>query len=579
MTARTKRGFRPLAAATASLAVAVTGVVLGGTPTVNAAAAATCDTPFPVADLVPHQAVTGLTVSEGTTPDGFTGEVLGVVKNGIAPGLDMVMVRLTSTEIDRVGGIWAGMSGSPVYAEDGRLIGAVAYGLAWGPSPVAGVTPFEEMDNYLPTPPPPKMKIPDRLAARIAKTTDVTRAQAAQGFTQLPLAGGVASLSQSQLDRLTGRPKHQYTGMDLRSASVGTSAAASAADIVNGGNLGYAVSGGDIAAAAIGTVTSVCGDEVVGFGHPATYLGKVSAAMQPADAVYIQEDPVSAAFKVANLGAPVGTITEDHRTGITGALGATPDSFTVTSEATYGSTSRTGSSDVYVPEYGADTTLNQLYYNQDRVLDAMIGGSEQATWEITGTAAGGAPFTISVGEQYQSADDIAFEGVWDTPDFVWQLSHVDGLTIDSVHSVATFTDDETTWKVTGVSYKSKGQWVDVTKGGRIQAKAGGTIKLRVALTGSDGSTKNTAMSVAVPAKASGLGQLFVVGGRNTGNDIYGADTLAEIQAVADGWVRNDEISADLSVDGKKASVESTGVSAPQSHVVSGRKIVRVVVTP
>ncbi|MCB0907999.1 MAG: hypothetical protein KDB63_12880, partial [Nocardioidaceae bacterium] len=120
---------------TASLAVAVTGVVLGGTPTVGAASAATCDTPFPVADLVPHQAVTGLTVSAGTTPDGFTGEVLGVVKNGIAPGLDMVMVRLTSTEIDRVGGIWAGMSGSPVYADDGRLIGAVAYGLAWGPSP------------------------------------------------------------------------------------------------------------------------------------------------------------------------------------------------------------------------------------------------------------------------------------------------------------------------------------------------------------------------------------------------------------------------------------------------------------
>ena len=49
--------------------------------------------------------------------------------------------------------------------------------------------------------------------------------------------------------------------------------------------------------------------------------------------------------------------------------------------------------------------------------------------------------------------------------------------------------------------------------------------------------------------------------------------------VAEGWVRNDEISAELSVDGPKGSVSSSGASAPQSHVVSGRKIVRVVVTP
>ena len=62
----------------------------------------------------------------------------------------MVMMRLSSPEIDRVGGIWQGMSGSPVYAEDGRLIGAVAYGMSWGPSPVAGVTPFADMDTYLP---------------------------------------------------------------------------------------------------------------------------------------------------------------------------------------------------------------------------------------------------------------------------------------------------------------------------------------------------------------------------------------------------------------------------------------------
>ncbi len=60
----------------------------------------------------------------------------------------MIMVELESPALERAGGIWQGMSGSPVYV-DGQLLGAVAYGLSWGPSPIAGVTPFSEMDDYL----------------------------------------------------------------------------------------------------------------------------------------------------------------------------------------------------------------------------------------------------------------------------------------------------------------------------------------------------------------------------------------------------------------------------------------------
>lgn len=107
-----------------------------------------CPPAFPTADLVADDPVTGLTVSKGEVPDAFSGKVLGVLDDGIAVGLDMIMVRLTSSEIDRVG-IWAGMSGSPVYAEDGRLIGAVSYGLSFGPSTVAGVTPAANMQALL----------------------------------------------------------------------------------------------------------------------------------------------------------------------------------------------------------------------------------------------------------------------------------------------------------------------------------------------------------------------------------------------------------------------------------------------
>src|SRR3954452_315802 len=114
----------------------------------QSAASSECPAAYPVDALTRGQAVTGLTVSQGTEPDGFTGQVIGVLKDGIMPGLDMIMMRLSSPEIDRVG-VWAGMSGSPVYAQDGRLIGAVSYGLAFGPSPVAGVTPAADMKALL----------------------------------------------------------------------------------------------------------------------------------------------------------------------------------------------------------------------------------------------------------------------------------------------------------------------------------------------------------------------------------------------------------------------------------------------
>ena len=135
------------------------------------------------------------------SPDPFTGEVIGVLEDGIAPGLDMVIVDLDSPAIQAAGGIWQGMSGSPVYAGDGRLIGAVAYGLAYGPSPIAGVTPFEEMDDYLPAA-KPGAKVDGRTATAIAAASDVSADQASQGFEALGVPTGVSGVGAARLAKL-----------------------------------------------------------------------------------------------------------------------------------------------------------------------------------------------------------------------------------------------------------------------------------------------------------------------------------------------------------------------------------------
>src|SRR3954464_2479622 len=108
----------------AMLASALTVTGLGGLTAVAPAVSADdgCPTAAPVSAAVKDAPVHGMTVSSGTVPDPFTGKVIGVLKDGIAPGLDMIMADLDSPALDSAGGIWAGMSGSPVYLDDGSLL-------------------------------------------------------------------------------------------------------------------------------------------------------------------------------------------------------------------------------------------------------------------------------------------------------------------------------------------------------------------------------------------------------------------------------------------------------------------------
>src|SRR4029079_8320669 len=84
----------------------------------------------------------GITVFEGTTPEKFDVEILGVLNN-IGPGQNLILANVDGPVIRRAGVI-AGMSGSPIYI-DGKVIGALAYAWQFAKEPVAGITPIDEM--------------------------------------------------------------------------------------------------------------------------------------------------------------------------------------------------------------------------------------------------------------------------------------------------------------------------------------------------------------------------------------------------------------------------------------------------
>ncbi|MCW2767410.1 MAG: hypothetical protein JWO11_3369 [Nocardioides sp.] len=560
---RRARGLATLTAV-AALVLAVTTVTTA--PAQSVEPVGDCTAAYPVDELVPGAPVTGLTVDHGTTPEGFTGELIGVLTDGIAPGLDMVMVRLTSPEIDRVGGIWQGMSGSPVYAEDGRLIGAVAYGLAAGASPVAGVTPFEDVDNYLATP-AASVDVNRAQASAIARRSDVTTAEASQGFTQLPMTLGVSGTTARRVSEALARAgKHPYVSQAGYALGRATGAAAPGPEtIVAGGNIAASLSYGDIAMAGVGTATSVCQGRVVGFGHPLGFFGDTTLSMHPADVLYVQKD-LFAPFKLANLGDPVGTVTDDHLAGITGSFGALPDYASVTSSVTFGDRSRTGETKVSVRSADAlaNATLYETIANHERVVDGMSKGSESLNWTIQGTDVDGSPFALGFTDRYASSYDLTWDVGFELGDMVYALGQIDGVTIDSITSDSQFVDDSSRYRISSVQQYRDGAWVAVGKGAPAIARAGHRLIARVVLTSGQHAT-TVPVSFDVPQRAEGRrATLSLLGGSQiwSGGDL---SSIAKARRYLRNLIRNDEVRATFGTVGGyyggsdgSASVEGRG---------------------
>ena len=570
----------------ARAAVLLTGLVLAAstlaveTGTVTAAHSADptgdCAVAFPTAEVVPDQPVHGLTVVRGTEPTAFTGQVLGVLKDGILPGIDLVMARLSSDEITRVGGIWQGMSGSPVYAEDGRLIGAVAYGFSFGSSPVAGITPFPQMQAALNRTLPSKVTVGRKVATLLARQTGVSRAQALQGFEELPTPLGVAGVSASILSRKPTRPYQPRAAYPVGSAG-GAGLAPTAADIKAGGNLGVTFSTGDITQGAFGTVTSVCNGLVRGFGPPFNLLGATTYAMTGADTLYIQEDPVGPPFIVANFGTPVGTINQDRTTGISGPLGPLPTGATVTSVLTRGNVTRTSQSVVTVQEALAQTTNYALVVNHQRVLDAFPPGSEVQSWTITGRQ-GTTPFTLRGGNRYADANDITGVAQWDLPDLVWILGFVPDVTIDSVTGISGITDDASVFQLLRVEQRANGEWIRLNKETPAHVKAGKRLRLRLVLANPAG-TETVPLAYRIPKKAAGQkGKLFLNPGFSYPfEQNEPPKTLAGVQKLLRTMVRTDQVQGDLAFFSETGSIDLTKKTAPADRVITGNRRVKVIV--
>jgi SpoIVB peptidase S55 len=571
-----------------ALAVAsVVGLVLAGFPgsqaTASHDAAPECPAVMPVEELQKGMIATGWTVTEGDTPVSFTAEILGVLKDGIGPGRDMIVVDVSGPVIDNNGGgIWFGMSGSPLYI-GGRLVGAVALGLTGGPSSIGGVTPAEDMMKILDYPsanPAPltmrdysaaKVKLTANMRQRIARATQTPEDDISNSLTQLRVPVNVSGLNARGMRTLSDAierenlPLIPYTGS---SASSQAQLPASAPEA--GGNFVGAISYGDVSFAAVGTATAVCDDGVLAFGHPFLFQGAVELGASAADAIAIVSDPVFGSFKLATVTDPIGIVDQDRLAGIRGVIGQMPTLIPITSTVTAQdlNTTREGQTDVVGSLFVPDLALFHTFSNIDTTFDEIGPGSSTVTWTVTGTTEAGQPWELVRTNLYADEFDISFGSVFE---FAGQLSSIlfnpfEEIEFTGVDLDVTVDDDISLYRIADVLVSTNG--VDYVDKRRVRAHPGDTIYLRVLLEDEDAVAQAPVdLTVQIPAKARSDGRVEISAGQNDffcdpfggecGEDLNKAETFDEYLAALQNQPTNNELRARLLMGfGKVKSLDS-----------------------
>jgi hypothetical protein len=281
-------------------------------------------------------------------------EILGVLKDAIGPGQDMILARLKGEKPEYTG-VVAGMSGSPVYI-DGKLLGALSYRIGqFSKEPICGITPIEQMFEVRDgqaggglqvagvgqneqqqgrnTGGPPLRSAPVGMTANAGGMT--APAGSAVGMTASagePVSSGggevqpietalvFGGFSQDAVARFGG--EFRALGM-TPVAGLGGAAAAGTKQpepLVPGSAVSAVLVRGDLSISGTCTVTYVDPTRLLACGHPITQYGPVSIPMTKAEVVATLASPLNA-FKIINTTETVGSFTEDRASAIMGRFG------------------------------------------------------------------------------------------------------------------------------------------------------------------------------------------------------------------------------------------------------------------
>jgi len=133
----------PLLIAITFLAGSISAFGQGRIAKTSAKTSAPAQALYPLEDLRPGMKGIARTVFAGSEPQEFALEILGVLPGFTGPRQSTIIAKLSGANVDKTG-VFAGMSGSPVFIDD-RLVGAIAYSFPFSKEPICGITPIQQM--------------------------------------------------------------------------------------------------------------------------------------------------------------------------------------------------------------------------------------------------------------------------------------------------------------------------------------------------------------------------------------------------------------------------------------------------
>ena len=283
---------------------------------------------FPLAEVKRGMKGVAYTVFEGVDPEPMQVEILGVLRDALGPGQDMILARLHGDKPEYTG-VVAGMSGSPVYI-DGRLVGALSYRIGqFTKEPIAGITPIESMlqvrdGDGAASVGMERAELQERstggLPLRQAQGQDdgnFSRQQPEMRAMETPLMFG--GFSQETVERFGDR----FRAMGLTPvAGLGGAdpKAVQPEPLVPGSAVSAVLVRGDLSMAGTCTVTYVDPKRLLACGHPITQYGPVDMPMTKAEVLTSLASPLNS-FKIINTTETVGAFTEDRASAIMGRFG------------------------------------------------------------------------------------------------------------------------------------------------------------------------------------------------------------------------------------------------------------------
>lgn len=247
----------------------------------------------------------GLTVFEGDEPANFDFTVLAVTRADVS-GSEVIIVKVSGSQVEKIGGIAAGMSGSPCYI-GGKLVGALSHVLE-GPDPKTGIiTPMSAMVKLLEI-------------GKLAGQPSSVEVPGWGSFVPATAPIWVGGLSQRALDKLKQGLKARGFAVE-KALSLGISSGDDKeGTFVAGSSIAVQMSYGDVEAGSIGTLTWTDGSAFLAYGHPMLNIGEVSLPMSKSTVLAVLPSD-SFPFKLGTFEKPIAAVTQDRSAGLAGALG------------------------------------------------------------------------------------------------------------------------------------------------------------------------------------------------------------------------------------------------------------------